>query len=638
MLNVHNLSVSFQGEYLFNEVTFRLGDGDRVGLVGKNGAGKSTLLRILSGEQEYDTGQIATDKDMKMGFLKQDIDFVEGRTVLEESYQAFEEIKTLEAKLDHINTQLAERTDYESEGYHDLMVDLNDVQHQYEIHGGYSYQGETERILLGLGFTRDDFDRQTDTFSGGWRMRIELAKLLLQNNDVLLLDEPTNHLDIESIIWLEGFLRNYTGAVVNVSHDKMFLDNVTNRTIEISLGRIYDYPKPYSEYLVLREEMREQQMAAQKNQQKEIENTEKLIEKFRAKATKASMAQSLIKKLNRMDVIEVDEDDNSVMSLNFPVSVVPGKVVIEAEGVSKSYGEKEVLKKVDLLVERNSKTAFVGQNGQGKSTLAKIIVDEIDHGGTLKLGHNVQIGYFAQNQADYLDGSKTVHDTMIDAANEKNRSRVRDILGSFLFRGDEVEKYVRVLSGGERNRLALAKLMLQPFNVLVMDEPTNHLDIKSKNVLKDALNRFEGTLLIVSHDRDFLQGLTSTVYEFKDHKIKEYLGDIDFYLEQRAVENMRDIEKKDPKKSKAIIKSEKVKINPKDQKKQKSLSNKLSNIEAEVNKLERELEKLDSAMAADYEKTVAQEGFFDRYNAKKKRLDTLMENWGDVSMELEQYA
>ena len=637
MLNIHNLSVSFQGEYLFNEVTFRLGDGDRVGLVGKNGAGKSTMLRIISGEQEYDTGQIATDKEIRIGFLKQDIDFVEGRTVLEESYEAFVLIKELEAKLEHINTQLAERTDYESQGYHDLMVDLNDVQHQYEIHGGYNYQGDTERILMGLGFTRDDFNRLTDTFSGGWRMRIELAKLLLQNNDILLLDEPTNHLDIESIIWLEGFLRNYIGAVVIVSHDKMFLDNVTNRTIEISLGRIYDYPKPYSKYLVLREELRGQQMAAQKNQQKEIEQTEKLIEKFRAKASKATMAQSLIKKLDRMDVIEVDEDDNSVMTLNFPVSVVPGKVVVEAENISKTYEDKEVLKNIDLLIEREGKTAFVGQNGQGKSTLAKIIVGEIAHGGKLKLGHNVQLGYFAQNQADHLDGSKTVLDTMIDAANEKNRSRVRDILGSFLFRGDEVEKYVRVLSGGERNRLALAKLMLQPFNVLVMDEPTNHLDIKSKNVLKDALKRFEGTLLLVSHDRDFLQGLTSTVYEFKDHKIKEYLGDIDYYLEQRAVENMRDIEKRDVKKTKTAQKTV-DKPSFKDQKKQKTLSNKLSNIEAEVNKLEREIKKIDEALAKNYEKTISQNGFFDNYNAKKKHLEKLMENWGEVSIELEQYA
>ena len=636
MLNIHNLSVSFQGEYLFEEVTFRLGEGDRVGLVGKNGAGKSTMLRIISQEQEYDTGQIATDKDIEIGFLKQDIDFVEGRTVLEESYQAFELIKKLEKRLEEINTQLAERTDYESEFYHDLMVELNEVQQQYEIHGGYNYQGETERILMGLGFNREDFNKITDTFSGGWRMRIELAKLLLQNNDVLLLDEPTNHLDIESIIWLEGFLRNYAGAVVIVSHDRMFLDNVTNRTIEISLGKIYDYPKPYSEYLVLRKEMREQQMAAQKNQQKEIEQTEKLIEKFRAKASKATMAQSLIKKLNRMDVIEVDEDDNSVMTLNFPVSIVPGKVVIEAEDVKKSYGEKKVLEGIDLLVERESKTAFVGQNGQGKSTLAKIIVDEISYEGRLKLGHNVQIGYFAQNQADHLDGNKTVLDTMIDAANEKNRSKVRDILGSFLFRGEEVEKYVRVLSGGERNRLALAKLMLQPFNVLVMDEPTNHLDIKSKNVLKEALKRFEGTLLIVSHDRDFLQGLTTTVYEFRDHQIKEYLGDIDYYLEKRAVENLREIEKKDPKvKSKTTTAT---KDSYKDQKKIKSLNNQLSNIESEVNKLERQMKTMDDELAADYEKTSANPEFFDKYQAKKKKVEQLMEKWEALSLELEDYS
>src|SRR5690554_3305807 len=546
MLNIHNLSVSFGGEYLFEDVTFRLGSGDRVGLIGKNGAGESTLLKILAREIESDSGDIAADKDVQIGFLKQDIDFKEGRTVLEEAYEAFVEIKRLEKKLEEINTQLAERTDYESEGYHQLMVDLNDVQQQYEIHGGYNYQGDTERILQGLGFSRADFDKLTDTFSGGWRMRIELAKLLLQNNDILLLDEPTNHLDIESIIWLESFLNNYPGAVVIVSHDKMFLDNVTNRTIEISLGKIYDYNKPYSQYLLLREELREQQMAAQKNQEKQIEQTEKLIEKFRAKATKASMAQSLIKKLDKMERIEVDEDDNSVMNLRFPVSVNPGKVVIEAEGISKFYGSKKVLEGIDLLIERGSKTAFVGQNGQGKSTLAKIIVGEIDHQGSLKLGHNVQIGYFAQNQAEYLDGEKTILDTMIDAANESNRSKVRDILGSFLFRGDEVEKRVKVLSGGERNRLALAKMLLQPFNVLVMDEPTNHLDIKSKNVLQDALRGFEGTLILVSHDRDFLQGLTNRVYEFKNHRIKEYLGDIDYYLDQRKVENLREVEKRDP--------------------------------------------------------------------------------------------
>src|SRR5690554_2432417 len=447
MLNIHNLSISFQGEYLFEDLTFKLSPGDRVGLIGKNGAGKSTMLKILSKEMEPDSGQIAADKNLSIGFLKQDIDFVLGRTVLEESYEAFKELKEIEAKLEDINYQLANRTDYESDGYHQIMVDLNDLQHQYEILGGYNYQGETEKILQGLGFKREDFNKLTDTFSGGWRMRIELAKLLLQSNDVLLLDEPTNHLDIESIIWLENFLKNYTGAVMIVSHDKMFLDNVTNRTIEISLGRIYDYNKPYSKYLVLRNEMKQQQLNAQKNQEKEIQQAERLIEKFRAKSTKASMAQSLIKKLDRMERIEVDEDDNSVMNLRFQVSVTPGKVVVEMEGLSKNYGDNHVLRDIDLLIERDSKTAFVGQNGQGKSTLAKILVGELAYKGRLKLGHNVQIGYFAQNQAEYLDGEKTILDTMIDAANETNRSKVRDILGSFLFRGDEVDKYVKVLSG-----------------------------------------------------------------------------------------------------------------------------------------------------------------------------------------------
>ncbi len=632
MLNIHNLSISFQGEYLFEEITFKLGLGDRIGLIGKNGAGKSTMLKILSKEQEQDTGQIAADKDLKIGFLKQDIDFDFGKTVLEESYEAFKEIKICEEQLEQINTQLAERTDYESESYNQLMIDLNEIQHQYEILGGYNYQGETEKILQGLGFKREDFNKLTDTFSGGWRMRIELAKLLLQNNDLLLLDEPTNHLDIESIIWLENFLKGISGAVVIVSHDKMFLDNVTNRTIEISLGRIYDYNKPYTKFLALRKEMKVQQLAAQKNQEKQIQQTEKLIEKFRAKASKATMAQSLIKKLDRIDRIEVDEDDNSVMSLNFPVSITPGKVVIDIENVSKSYGDLQVLHNVNLSVPRDIKTAFVGQNGQGKSTLAKIIVGEIKHEGKLNLGHNVQIGYFAQNQAEYLDGNKTVLDTMIDAANETNRSKVRDILGSFLFRGDEAEKYVRVLSGGERNRLALAKLLLQPLNVLIMDEPTNHLDIKSKNVLKEALKKFEGTLILVSHDRDFLQGLTDTVYEFKDQNIREYLGDIDFYLGQRNLENLREAEKRTVVANKP---KESNKQNYQDQKKLKSLNNKLSNIESKINQLEKDIKSDDVKLATDYDATASDPKFFDGYQNKKKSLEQLMGDWENVQEQLE---
>ena len=627
MLNVHNLSVSFQGEYLFEEVAFMLNAGDRVGLIGKNGAGKSTMLKLLSRELKPDSGTIAADKDVRIGFLKQDIDFVKGRTILEEAYQAFGEIKSLEQKLDDIHHQIETRTDYESESYHNLLDMLSDYTHRFDLIGGYLYQGETEKVLLGLGFQRSDFDKLTDSFSGGWRMRIELAKLLLQNNDILLLDEPTNHLDIESIIWLEQFLTTYSGAVVIVSHDKMFLDNVTNRTIEISVGKIYDYPKPYSKFLELRQEIREQQLASQKNQEKKIQQTEKLIEKFRAKASKASMAQSLIKKLDKIDRIEVDEEDNAVMNVRFPVSITPGKVVLEIDDVSKSYGEKEVLSHVSLLVERGSKIAFVGQNGQGKTTLAKMIIGETDYQGTIKLGHNVQLGYFAQNQADYLDGELTVLDTMYHAADDTNRMKIRDILGSFLFRGDEVDKKVKVLSGGERNRLALAKMLLSDFNVLVMDEPTNHLDIKSKNVLKKALQQFEGTLIIVSHDRDFLQGLTDKVYEFKNKNIKEYLGDIDFYLEQRAVANFREMEQQKETLSaptKAAANAEKLSFEQ--QKQQKAAQNKLNKIENQIAALEEELKQMDIQMG----QGVQSNDYYKEYEQKKRMLEELMTEWENL--------
>jgi ATP-binding cassette, subfamily F, member 3 len=635
MLNIHNLSVSFGGTYLFEEVTFRLGAGDRVGLVGKNGAGKSTMLKMLAGDFKADSGTIATEKEVKIGFLRQDIDFVKGRTVLDEAYQAFEEIKKLEVQIDKINHQLVTRTDYESEAYSELIEKLSDFQHQYEIHGGYNYVGDTEKILLGLGFKREDFDNQTDTFSGGWRMRIELAKLLLQSNDILLLDEPTNHLDIESIIWLEDFLKKFPGVVVIVSHDKMFLDNVTNRTIEISLGKAYDFNKPYTQYLVLREEIREKQLATQKNQQKKIEETEKLIEKFRAKASKASMAQSLIKKLDKVERIEVDEDDNAVMNISFPVSVTPGRVVIEAEHVTKAYGDKTILKDISLLVERGSKIAFVGQNGQGKSTFIKAIVNEFEYQGNIKLGHNVQLGYFAQNQAEYLDGEKTLLDTMIEAANDTNRSKVRDMLGAFLFRGDDVEKKVKVLSGGERNRLALCRLLLQPINVLVMDEPTNHLDIKSKNVLKSALQKYEGTLLLVSHDRDFLQGMANTVYEFKDQKIKEYLGDINYFLEQRNAQNMREIEKKDDVKTAVVTDTKQKSLSYEEQKQQKSLQNKLSKIESQIQELERNIQKDDKELASNYDKLIENANFFTAYEKKKKELEQLLEDWENVQLEIE---
>ncbi|RXR23875.1 ABC-F family ATP-binding cassette domain-containing protein [Flavobacterium stagni] len=641
MLNIHNLSVSFGGTYLFEEVTFRLGSGDRVGLVGKNGAGKSTMLKILSGDIKPDSGTIATERDIKLGFLRQDIDFEKGRTVLEEAYEAFEEIKYVERKLESINEQLATRTDYESEGYSQLIEDLSDYTHRFELLDGYNYVGNTERILLGLGFKREDFNNPTETFSGGWRMRIELAKLLLQFNDVLLLDEPTNHLDIESIIWLENFLKTFPGVVVIVSHDKMFLDNVTNRTIEISLGKIYDYNKPYTQYLVLREDIREKQLASQRNQQKKIEETEKLIERFRYKATKASMAQSLIKKLDKVERIEVDEDDNAVMAISFPVSKTPGRVVIEAENVSKAFGDKQVLKDISLMVERGSKIAFVGQNGQGKSTFIKAMVDEFPYDGTIKLGHNVELGYFAQNQADHLDGEKTLLDTMLEAATDANRSKVRDMLGAFLFRGDDVEKKVKVLSGGERNRLALCRLLLQPINVLLMDEPTNHLDIKSKNVLKAALQLYEGTLLIVSHDRDFLQGMANIVYEFKDTKIREYLGDINFFLEQRNAQNMREFEQKDVVKveSKPAPEIKAVKsLSYEDQKKAKTLQNRLSKVESMIQQLEKDIQHDDKALADNYDKHIEDANFFSAYEKKKRELDQLLVEWETIQMDLEAFS
>ena len=634
MLSVQNVSVSFGGEYLFKDISFRLGPGNRVGLVGKNGAGKSTLLHLIARDTPVSEGTISQEKSVQLGFLKQDIDFDIGRTVLEEAYQAFSEIKSLEVQMEEINLGLTTRTDYESDSYNDLIIELNEVTERYEIIGGYNYQGTTERILQGLGFSSADFDKQTDTFSGGWRMRIELAKLLLQPNDILLLDEPTNHLDIESIIWLEDFLRKYKGAVVLVSHDKMFLDQVTNRTIEIVGGRIYDYNKAYSKYMILREEILTQQRAAQKNQEKQIQQTEKLIERFKAKASKATMAQSLMKKLDKIDRIELDVEDKRAMKLSFPVSKQPGKMIIEAKRIKKAYGGKMVLQGVDFEITRGTKTAFVGQNGQGKSTLAKIIVDDISYEGDCALGHNVMLGYFAQNQAEYLDGNLTLLETMQDAATDANRSRVRDLLGSFLFRGDDVEKRVKVLSGGERNRLALAKLMLQPFNVLIMDEPTNHLDIDSKNVLKEALRKFEGTLILISHDRDFLQGLSDRVLEFKDHKLKEYLGDINLYLEQKNLDSLVALELKDK------VKSQKPAVNKNDyesQKKLKSLQNRQSKIEREIATLEKELKVSDTALENNYEQTIAQASFFEKYNKKKDQLGLLMKKWEVVAEELMEF-
>ena len=639
MLNVHNLTVSFMGSDLFSGITFKLNKGDRIGLIGKNGAGKSTLLKVLSKDIESSAGTMAFDKDIQIGFLRQDIDFVQGRTILEEAYQAFEEIKEIELKLAAINEQLATRTDYESEIYSQLIIDLTDLTERYELLGGYNYQGDTEKILQGLGFQRKDFDKLTDTFSGGWRMRIELAKLLLQNNDILLLDEPTNHLDIESIIWLENFLKSYAGAIVLVSHDKMFLDNVTNRTIEISLGQIYDYKKPYSQFLLLRGEIKEKQLQAQKNQEKEIKQKQLLINKFKAKASKASMAQSLMKQLDKVELIEVDQDDNATMNVRFAISKEPGKVVVEADKISKSYGDNHVLENVDLLIERNSKIAFVGQNGQGKSTLAKMMVGEIPFEGHLKLGHNVEIGYFAQNQSEHLPPEKTVLEIMEDAATDGNRMRVRDMLGAFLFGGDAVDKKAKVLSGGERNRLALCKLLLSPFNVLIMDEPTNHLDIASKNVLKGALKQFNGTLILVSHDRDFLQGLTTTVFGFKDKVIKEYLGDIEYFLEQHQIENLREAEKRTVVKAKKDPSKDDAHQLSRDQEKElRKLKNKRSKIETQISDLETEITKIDLALAENYDEVSSQPNFFENYKAKKNQLESLMSDWELVEEEIEKFS
>ena len=633
MFNAHNITVSFGGETLFDSLSFRLGKGDRVGLIGKNGAGKSTLLKLMAKENSPTSGSFALEKNCQIGYLAQDLDFENGRTVLEEAYLAFEEIMKVEKRQEAIHKIMEETQDFESPSYLDILDELNELNTRYEMIGGYHYQAQTEKILLGLGFSIIDLNAATDTFSGGWRMRIELAKLLLKDNDILLLDEPTNHLDIESIIWLEQFLKKYKGALVMVSHDRMFLDQVTNRTIEIIHQRLFDFKKPYSQYMVLRDELRAQQQAAQKNQEKQIQQTEKLIERFRAKASKASMAQSLIKKLDKIDRIEIDPEENRKMKFEFGISHQPGKIILETDKISKAYGDKQVLSDVDIEVVRGEKIAFVGQNGQGKSTLAKIIVDEISYEGKVKLGHNVQLGYFAQNQSTYLDGSKTVLQSAEDSATPENRTKVRDLLGSFLFQGEVVEKKVSVLSGGERNRLALCKLLLQPFNVLIMDEPTNHLDITSKNVLKQALKNFKGTLILVSHDRDFVQGLCEKVISFKEREVKPFLGDINAYLEFQKLSSLKELEKKTPK-----ARLEKKENDPDKYEKQKetrAAQQKLEKTEKRIARLEKEIKEIDFELQINYDQTIAQPNFFDEYQAKKKTLEDLMISWEKLQIELE---
>ncbi|MGB0779066.1 MAG: ABC-F family ATP-binding cassette domain-containing protein [Flavobacteriaceae bacterium] len=633
MLTVQQLSVAFGGDVLFDTISFRIGGGDRIGLIGKNGAGKSTMLRVLAQQQELTSGQLAYEKNTSIGYLPQDVEHNTGKTVLEEAYTAFPRLQTIEQELQHINHNLDTRTDYESAAFQDLLNTQANLNQEYELLGGYTYQAQTARILVGLGFKESDFHQQTITFSGGWRMRIELAKLLLQEHDLLLLDEPTNHLDIEAIIWLEAFLAKYAGAVVLVSHDIRFLDQVTNRTLELVQGKLFDFKKSYTKYLEHRGLLREQQLAAKKNQDKKIAETEKLIEKFRAKASKARMAQSLIKKLDKVERIAIDPEENATMAIHFPVAQQPGKVVLELENIRKTYGEHQVLNGISLLVPRGSKIAFVGQNGQGKTTLAKIIVNEIEAEGSCRLGHNVQLGYFAQNQAQQLDPNKTVLDTALDAATHDKRPVVRDMLGAFLFRDTVVEKKVGVLSGGERNRLALCKLLLQPFNVLVMDEPTNHLDIRAKEVLKNALLNFEGTLLLVSHDRDFLTGLCDRIFEFKNQKIKEYLGGLEAYLQQKALPNLEALNS--TAKQTANKPSSSTTTTYADQKALKKIKNQLQKLEGSIEKQEKELKAIDLELEINYGEITAQEGFFDRYQAKKDKLNALFLEWEKLQEQLE---
>ena len=542
MLSVQGLGLHHSGNYLFRDVNFTIKKEDKIGLVGKNGAGKSTLLKMLSGEINFYEGNVIPEGNITIGFLKQDLDFVKGRTVWDETMQAFEQINQWKKELEEVNHQLATRTDYESDDYSQLihkMTELNDLLHH---HDAYNLEGDMEKVLLGLGFKAEDFGKITDEFSGGWRMRIELAKLLLQKNDLMLLDEPTNHLDMESIIWLESFLKDYSGAIVLVSHDKQFMTAVCNRTFDINNKKIDDYKANYSKYLTLRAERREKLEQAKRNQDAEIKQMEDNINRFRASATKASFAQSLIKKLEKIERIELDNEDVSKFNIRFQQSIVPGKVIFEAKNLGKKYGDKQIFDHVDFFVNRGQKIALLGQNGQGKTTLAKILAGEIkDYIGTWTLGHNVNIGYFAQNQEEVLDPNKSVLEEAEDAATEETRPKVRDLLGSFLFQGEDVTKKTKVLSGGERNRLALCKLLLRPFNTLIMDEPTNHLDIQSKEIIKLALQNYDGTLIVISHDREFLQGLCDKIFEFRNGQMKEFLGNIDEYLEYRQKESIREI-------------------------------------------------------------------------------------------------
>lgn len=638
MISLQDIGVQFGGDLLFSELSFMLNKGDRVGLVGKNGAGKSTLLKLIYYQKGFSNGTISVQKEKRIGYLSQDIDFESGNTVVEEAEKAFVEINRLQSNLAAIQVELAERTDYESEYYLELINKSVSYEDELTILGAYSLHANIEKVLYGLGFKNEDLSKKTETFSGGWRMRIELAKVLLSKPDVLLLDEPTNHLDIESIVWLEQFLKNYSGAVLLVSHDKTFLDQVSNRTIEIANHRIYDYKAPYSKYLILRKERIDQQLAVHKNQEKEIKHTQELIDKFRYKANKAAFAQSLIKKLERMDKVEVDTMSVKKMAFTFPESDSSGKVVIEMSKLSKSYEEKLVLNNVELQINRGDRYALVGQNGQGKSTLIKCIASQVSHKGIIELGHRVQMSYFAQNQAELLDPEQSVLELIEHSADDALRPRSRDMLGSFLFSNDDVDKKIKVLSGGERSRLALCEMLLQSSNLLILDEPTNHLDINSKEVLKEALKTYKGTLLIVSHDRDFLDGLTNMVLEFKDGLVKPHIGSVSEYLQYRKIESMRELEKKASTSQVAQPKQMDKKARKTLEKSIKKCSNQLSKVERKINELESSIAASDLKLSnpVESEKLMADHAFFKSYEHSKDMLDKAMEEWAVLEDELEQ--
>lgn len=643
MLSVSNITVEFGGFTLFSDISFLINKGDRIGLVGKNGAGKSTMLKIIAGVQKPTQGAVAMQNNLAIGYLPQEMAHQSGKTVFDEAATAFDEIKNVQKRLEEINEELVTRTDYESDDYMNLIQELTDLNERFSMIDGFSVHAETEKILLGLGFKRSDFNRQTTEFSGGWRMRIELAKILLKKPDVILLDEPTNHLDIESIQWLEEFLGAYFGAVVLISHDKAFLDNITNRTIEIVNGKIYDYKANYSRFVELRQERIAVQLAEQRNQEKFIEHTERLIDKFRAKNSKASFAQSLIKKLERIEKVEVDDEESASIFFRFPPAPRSGKVVIEARNVAKHYGDKKIFSEVNFFIERGSKVAFVGKNGEGKSTLSKIIVGKEQGEGEIIIGHNVDIGYYAQNQSETLDGEKTVLQTLDDVAVGEIRKGLRNLLGAFLFSGDDVDKKVKVLSGGEKSRLAMCKLLLHPYNLLVLDEPTNHLDMRSKDVLKNALKEYDGTMIVVSHDRDFLQGLTDKVYEFSNGRVKEYIGDVYEYLKTRKVEDFNQLEfalkeEKNKKEEVALISSN-IEQNDKKQKDAeiRKLQSEVSKIEKEIERIEKEIASADEKLQnpETYEQLINDSSFFNAYNELKNKLSEQMKRWEELQIMIE---